>query len=78
MLTEMIRAISHESNEVIPASTPLVRELGYEGIAMGVPCILGKCGVRKVVDPILTDEQKKQMERTMNKLKGQLAQVPLN
>ena len=77
MMTKMIEMMVTESDEVIPASTPLVSEFGYENVAMGMPCILGKHGVRKVVDPMLTDAQKAQMDRTADKLRGQIAQVPL-
>ena len=78
MMTKMIEAMINESNEVIPASTPLVSEFGYPDVAMGMPCLLGRCGVRKVVDPELTEAQKAQMDRTAAKLKGQIAQVPMN
>lgn len=78
MMTKMIEAMVTESDEVIPSSTPLVSQLGYEDVAMGAPCLLGRCGVRKVIDPQLTEQQKQQMTRTMEKLKGQIAQVPLN
>lgn len=77
MMTKMIEAMIWESDEIIPASTPLVSEFGYQDVAMGMPCILGRCGVRKVVDPKLTEMQKKQMERTAEKLRGQIGQVPL-
>ncbi len=77
MMTKMIEAMINESDEVIPVSTPLVSEFGYEEVAMGMPCLLGRRGVRKVVDPELTEAQKAQMDRTALKLKGQIAQVPM-
>ena len=77
MMTEMIRMISQNTEEVIPASTPMAEDFGYEGVAMGMPCRLGSAGVIEVLDPELTDSQKEQMERTAAKLRGQIAQVGL-
>ena len=78
MLTKMIEMIIEESDESIPASTPLVSEFGYEGVSMGMPVKLGRGGVTEVLDPGFTEGQKAQMERTANKLRGQIAQVPLD
>lgn len=77
MMTKMIEMMINESDEVIPASTPLVSAFGYEGVAMGMPCLLGRNGVREVIDPKLNENEKQQMERTARKLRGQIAQVPL-
>ena len=76
MMTKMIEMMITESDEIIPASTPLVSEFGYENVAMGMLCRLGSCGVREVVDPKLTEKEKKQMERTAEKLRRQIAQIP--
>ncbi len=78
MLTKMIEMMINESDETIPVSTPLASQLGYEGVSMGMLCKLGHCGVREVIDPCLTSDQKRQMERTADKLRGQISQVPLD
>lgn len=78
MLTKMIEMIIDESDEVIPASTPLVSEYGFEGVSMGMPVKLGYGGVTAVVDPGFTEDQFAKMGRTAEKLRGQIAQVPLD
>ena len=78
MLTEMIRMIIEDGEEVIPASTPIAADFGFENCALGMPCKLGRCGVKEVVDPELTEAQYAKMQRTAEKLRGQIAQVPLD
>lgn len=77
MLSRMVQLMVEESDEIIPASTPLASVFGFEGVAMGMPCRLGKGGVREVVDPHFTEDQLRQLAHTTAKLKGQIAQVPM-
>lgn len=77
MLTKMIEMMINGTDEVIPASTPLAEEFGYKGVSLGMPCRLGKGGVTEVLDPHLTPAEEAQMQRTAEKLRGQISQVPL-
>jgi malate dehydrogenase len=43
---------------MIPCSVFLEGEYGQEDICMGVPCIIGKNGVEKIVDVQLNDAEK--------------------
>ena len=43
---------------MIPCSVFLEGEYGQEDICMGVPCIIGKNGIEKIVDVQLNDAEK--------------------
>ncbi len=55
---EMAEAIIFDKRKVLPVCAKLEGEYGVKGLFVGVPCILGKNGVEKVVELDLTDEEK--------------------
>jgi malate dehydrogenase len=52
------KAIIHNEGAMMPCSVALEGEYGESDICIGVPVILGKNGVEKIVKLDLTDEQK--------------------
>ncbi len=55
---EMAEAIIYDKRKIIPACALLEGEYGVKGLYMGVPCILGKNGLEKVIQLDLTEEEK--------------------
>jgi malate dehydrogenase len=55
---EMAEAIIFDKRKILPVCAKLEGEYGVKGLFVGVPCILGKNGVEKVVELDLTDEEK--------------------
>lgn len=56
---QMVEAIVKDKKRIIPSAAYLDGEFGKKGLFVGVPAVLGKGGVEKVVDFKLTaDEQK--------------------
>ena len=53
----IVSAIVSDSHEILPLSTVLHGEYGLNGIAMSVPCILGKNGIISVRNMNLTQEE---------------------
>lgn len=49
-VTAMVRAILHDTGEVMPACVLLRGEYGLSGLHIGVPASLGREGVRRVVE----------------------------
>lgn len=70
MLASMIEAIATDSGAVMPCSLPLDGELGYSHVSMGMRCIIGAGGVKEILDPQLTPEQKQQLDATAEKITG--------
>lgn len=59
---EMVEAIVKDQKRVIPSAVLLNGEYGYEGLYIGVPAILGKGGVEKIIEMDLNEEEKGMLE----------------
>jgi malate dehydrogenase len=61
----MADAVLRGRNRVMSVSTILQGEYGYSDVSIGVPCILGKNGVEKVLELDLDAEARKEFERSV-------------
>lgn len=55
---EVVEAVIHDQKAMIPCSALLDGEYGEKDLCIGVPCILGKNGIEKIVELDLTEEEK--------------------
>ena len=53
----MVHIVLHDEKTIMPASMELCGEYGEEGLFVGVPCLIGKNGVEKVIELPLTEEE---------------------
>jgi malate dehydrogenase len=58
-VAKMVEAVIKDKKRLLPASTYLRGEYGFRDIFLGVPVILGRNGVERIVELPLTDEEKK-------------------
>ncbi|MDO9594615.1 MAG: malate dehydrogenase [Lutibacter sp.] len=57
-VSSMVQAILNDQKKMFPCSALLDGEYGLKDIAIGVPCIIGKNGIEKIVEIDLTDAEK--------------------
>ena len=55
---QMVKAILHNEKKLISASALLDGEYGEKDLCIGVPCIIGKDGIEKIVEFELNDAEK--------------------
>ncbi len=55
----LVRTILHDEKRILPCSAPLDGEYGQEGIFCGVPAVIGKDGVEKVMEYNLAEDEMK-------------------
>ena len=55
---EMVEAIAFDKRKIVPVCALLEGEYGVNGLFIGVPAILGKNGVEKIIEMDLTDKEK--------------------
>jgi malate dehydrogenase len=60
----MIKSILHDERRLLPCTAFLNGEYGVKDIYMGVPAILGKEGVERIVELKLTREERSQFRRS--------------
>ena len=66
----MADAVLRGRNRVMSVSTCLQGEYGFSGVAVGVPCVLGKNGVERIVELELDVRAKKDFETSVSAIKG--------
>lgn len=67
---QMVEAIAKDQRRIFPVCTLLEGEYGQENVALGVPVILGKNGIEKVIEVDLNDSEKELMNASSNAVKG--------
>ncbi len=71
----MIDAIINNTGEMLPCSVYLDGEYGLEDVCVGVPVLLGKEGVRKVVELDLTPGEKQMLHRSAETYRKSIKEV---
>lgn len=66
---QMIKSIILDEKRMLPCAAYLNGEYGIKDIYMGVPVILGKEGVQKIVEVKLTKEEKMQFRKSCTSVK---------
>ena len=63
----IVRAILHDEKRIIPCSVPQNGEYGEEDICLGVPIVIGRKGVEKIVRIKLSEDEKKRFHEGAEK-----------
>ncbi|MEZ4454111.1 MAG: malate dehydrogenase [Nannocystaceae bacterium] len=62
----MVESIVRDRKRVLPCAALLQGEYGYHDLFIGVPCVLGKGGVEKIIEMKLGDKEKAMLEVSAN------------
>lgn len=76
-VAKMVEFIVKEKDEVIPASVYLNGEYGYKDIFLGVPVRLGKDGLKEIVELELSEESKKELDKSAEITKKNISTLKL-
>ena len=68
-VSELVRAIAQDSKKIFPCSALLEGEYGLNDLAIGVPCVLGKNGIEKIVEIKLSDNEKAKLTESADGVK---------
>ncbi len=74
---EMAEAIIKDKKRVLPCAAYLEGEYGIDGYYMGVPVVLGKDGVEKIIEIDLTDEEKSALDHSLEDVKNNVEKLHL-
>lgn len=72
VISYLVKQILSDSKKVLPLSIPLHNYYGYSGVALSVPCVIGRNGVEKALEVKLSWEEKQMLARCVLKLKEYL------
>ncbi len=67
-LAKMVRIITDDTREIVPACAALTGEYGYQGFSMGVPVVLGRQGIHEILELELNQDEKEWLQQSVNNL----------
>ena len=72
---EMVEAIAFDKKKIVPVAAYLQGEYSVKNLFVGVPVVLGKDGIEKIIKIKLTPEEKKALRVSINAVKSTCAAV---
>ena len=72
----MIEAILQNRKRLITATAYLTGQFGVSGYYVGVPCIIGACGVERIVEFKMTPQEKAMFDKSVDDIQQLVAQLP--
>jgi malate dehydrogenase len=68
-IVQMIEAILKDKKRILPTIAYLEGEYGYSDMYLGVPTVIGGDGLEKVLEIDLTDEERKELDKSAESVK---------
>ncbi len=65
-ITRIVKAILGDENSVVTVSAKLCGEYGSRNVFIGVPCIIGRNGVKEILELSLTEEEMNKFKSSVN------------
>jgi malate dehydrogenase len=72
---DMVESIAHDKRKITPVCAYLDGEYGVDGLFVGVPAILGRNGIEKVLEIELTDDEKAALAGSVDAVRNTCAEV---
>ena len=72
---QMAEAIIKDKKRILPCAAYCKKEYGVGGYFVGVPCVLGRNGMEKVIELMLTPEERKPFDASVTHVKELVAWV---
>ncbi len=70
---ELVRAVAHDEHRLLPVAAHLEGAFGQKDVCIGVPVVLGRAGVEKVVEVDLTPAERAAFEASVAAVRSDLA-----
>lgn len=74
-VAQMVEAILRDKNRLIPCCVLADGHYGLKDVYIGLPCVLGKEGLKKVVDLKLTDEESAALKKSADSIRENIDQM---
>ena len=74
-ISAMIDNVFNDKKQVMPVSAYLDGEYGYSDVSIGVPTVLGKQGIEKIIELELNDNEKDWFEKGVKSVKDAISGI---
>lgn len=72
----MIKSIVLDEKRLLPCSAYLTGEYGFKEVYTGVPVVLGKGGVEKIIELKLNEQEKADLAKSIDSVKSMFVKLP--
>ncbi len=76
-ISTIIEAVLNNTRQVIPVATYLDGEYGYSDVTIGVPAVIGRNGVEKIIELDLDSNEKEWFKKGVESVKGAISNLGL-
>ncbi len=76
-ISSIIESVVRDKKEVIPVATYLDGEYGYSDVSIGVPAVIGKNGVEKIIELDLDSEEKATFQKAVESVKSAISGIQI-
>lgn len=74
-ISTIIEAVLNDTKQVIPVATYLDGEYGYSDVSIGVPAVIGKNGVEKIIELELDSNEKEWFKKGVESVKNAISNL---
>ena len=74
-ISAIAESVMRDKKQVMPVSTPLDGEYGYSDVTMGVPAVIGRGGVEKIIELDLNDEEKSMLAKSAESVRNAISAI---
>ena len=68
-ISAIIDSVKRDARQVVPVATYLDGEYGHSDVTIGVPAVIGRDGVRKIIELDLNDEERQVFDKGVESVK---------
>ncbi len=76
-ISAIIESVVKDRKQVIPVATYLDGEYGHSDVTIGVPAVMGKNGVEKIIELELNDEEKQMFDKGIESVKSAISDIEI-
>ncbi|MEO2265242.1 MAG: malate dehydrogenase [Nitrosopumilus sp.] len=76
-ISAIVESIVRDKKQVIPIATYLDGEYGHSDVTIGVPAVIGKKGVEKIIELDLNDEEQKVFDKGIESVKNAISGIEI-
>jgi len=76
-ISAIVESVVRDRKQVIPVATYLDGEYGHSDVTIGVPAVIGKKGVEKIIELDLNDEERQIFEKGVESVKGAISSIEI-
>ena len=76
-ISAIVESVVRDRKQVIPVATYLDGEYGHSDVTIGVPAIIGKKGVEKIIELDLNDDEKQVFNKAVESVKSAISGIEI-